>query len=160
MKISQTSINKAIQLFQSMSPEAKLSLADEVAREQPHLLGSIMVLPQMSVSMEKTEVALEGLLIIYLAIKQSGKGVPVITENDLARSMDCLVGEIQFIQELPEAFQGQSVLQSHAIKKEPTLAAFVIAHLGHDALSDDGPEHDKYMVMSLMNIVRSIAVCT
>ncbi len=158
LKISQTHLNKAIQIFQTMSLEAKQSLSDEVAHEQPHLLGSILVLPQMSVSMENTQFALEGLLIIYLALRQSGKKLPVITEDDLSNSMDCLLGEIKFIQDLPEALQDQSLLQSHAIKREPILAAFVLAHLGHEVVSGDGPEQDKYMVLSLMNIVRSIAV--
>ena len=145
-------------MYRSMSNAAKESLADEVASTQPHLLASVIVLPRMSVSMEKTEIALETLLIIYLAFQISERKLPTILESALSRSLDCFVAEVKFSEELPFFLADESMLQSPAIKRQPALMAFALSQLQVHSPDTRGAAHEKYLLLCVFNIVRSISV--
>ena len=141
-----------------MSTAAKETLADEVASTQPHLLASVVVLPRMSVPMEKTEIALETLLIIYLAFQISERKLPTISESALSRSLDCFVAEVKFSEELPSFLADDSILQSPAIKRQPALMAFALSQLQVHSPDTSGAGHEKYLLLCVFNIVRSISV--
>ena len=70
-----------------MDRQWKEQLADEIFRVQPNMLGSILVLPNLGVSMEKVEFALGVLLVCFQAMKDSGLAWPVITEAEQARQL-------------------------------------------------------------------------
>jgi hypothetical protein len=53
-----------------MGPEQKVNLADEIFAQQPNLLASILVLPNMGVDMLTLEVPLHILLVAFQAIAQ------------------------------------------------------------------------------------------
>ena len=63
-----------------MGPEQKVNLADEIFAQQPNLLASILVLPNMGVDMLTLEVPLHILLVAFQAMKLSGHAWPLITE--------------------------------------------------------------------------------
>jgi hypothetical protein len=52
---------KALGAAQAMDSQQKARLADEVFRTQPNLLGSILVLPQLGVSLPKVDFAVDTL---------------------------------------------------------------------------------------------------
>ena len=158
MEITTETLENAIKMYRSMSTAAKESLADEVASTQPNLLGSVIVLPRMSVSMEKTEIALETLLIIYLAFQISELKLPTISESALSRSLDCFVAEVKFSEELPSFLADDSILQSPAIKRQPALMAFALSQLQVHSSDTSGATHEKYLLLCVFNIVRSISV--
>ena len=158
MEITTETLQNAIKMYRSMSNPAKESLADEVASTQPHLLASVIVLPRMSVSMEKTEIALETLLIIYLTFQISDRKLPAISESALSRSLDCFVADVKFSEELPSFLADDSILQSPAIKRQPALMAFALSQLEAFSSRTRGPASEKYLMLCVFNIVRSISV--
>jgi hypothetical protein len=66
---------------QRMSLAQKVALTDEIFKEQPTLLASILVLPRMGVAMEQLDVAIHVLLVTFQAMKRSGHQWPIVTED-------------------------------------------------------------------------------
>ena len=74
-------IVQAQRAVQRMSLEQKVALTDEIFKEQPTLLASILVLPRMGVAMAQLDVAIHVLLVTFQAMKLSGHQWPVVTED-------------------------------------------------------------------------------
>jgi hypothetical protein len=64
-RISLEAIARAIRAVEAMNLRQKEALTDEIFLAQPHMLGSVLVLPKLGVSMEKTEFAIELLLLCF-----------------------------------------------------------------------------------------------
>ena len=61
-----------------LSMAQKVALTDEIFKEQPTLLASILVLPRMGVAMAQVDVAIHVLLVAFQAMKRSGHPWPVV----------------------------------------------------------------------------------
>ena len=73
-RITTPAIAQAHLGVQRMSLAQKVALPDEIFKEQPTLLASILVLPRMGVAMAQLDVAIHVLLVAFQAMKRSGHG--------------------------------------------------------------------------------------
>src|ERR1035437_6412005 len=110
-RISPQALAGAIQKIRAMSISQKEMVADELFRDQPNMLGSVLVQKQMGVSFEKIEFLLEILLICFQAMKESGLTWPLITEDEQEKQLTRYVATVKFGDDL------SAPLQEHAMKQ-------------------------------------------
>jgi len=126
-RISADAMVKALGAAQAMDSQQKARLADEVFRTQPNLLGSILVLPQLGVSLPKVDFAVDILLVCFLAMKASGLTWPVISEDDQDRQLQPFVAISRFGDDLNDNLRARSMQQYITDHPEKNLLAYVTA---------------------------------
>lgn len=156
-RISQNALVSAIKALQGMDMQQKALLADEIFREQPNLLGSVLVLPQLGVSMQKVEFALEILFVCFKAMKASGLVWPIISEDDLDRQSRRFTAIIQFTDELNEQLRDDSMQQYLASHPEKELLAYVQSESANWSARIVPEETDKYVMLAALNMVNCFA---
>jgi hypothetical protein len=152
-----------IHLVHATSEFARMDLAqqerlgDELHERQPNLLASVLVLRNMGASYAQLEIALHALFVTWLAMKHSGRSWPVVTEAVQETCLQRLSGRIRFI----EGLKGKSVqraLQDQIdTHREQVLLAFVIGHLGDAGLLSIRTDAEKFIVLSVLNLVECVA---
>lgn len=140
-----------------MGPEQKVNLADEIFAQQPNLLASILVLPNMGVDMLTLEVPLHILLVAFQAMKLSGHAWPLITEDVQDRCMQRLTARMRFNEGLPEHLADQMVQQFYDEHRERYLLAFVYGYLGEHDLMQVRTDAEKYLMLASLNLVECLA---
>jgi len=156
-RISQDALVNAIRALQTMDMRRKALLADEIFREQPNLLASVLVLRQLGVSLQKIDFALEMLFVCFKAMKASGLVWPIVTEDDLDRQSRRFTAVVQFADDLNERLRDESMRQYLASHPEKLLLAYVqsesVKWLGRIVPE----ETDKYVMSATWNMVNCIA---
>jgi hypothetical protein len=142
---------------QRMSLAQKVALTDEIFKEQPTLLASILVLPRMGVAMEQLDVAIHVLLVAFQAMKRSGHQWPVVTEDIQEGCLQRLTARARFNEGLPPELVAQIVQQFCDEHAERYLLAFVYGYLGDHDLWAVRTEAEKYLVLATLNLVECIA---
>ena len=156
-RISQSALVKAIKAMQSMDMQQKALLADEIFREQPNLLGSVLVLPQLGVSLQKVEFALEILFVCFKAMKASGLVWPIISDDDLDRQSRRFNAIIHFAGDLNERLREDSMQQYIASHPEKDLLAYVQSESAKWSARIEPEEIDKYVMLAAWNLVNCLA---
>lgn len=156
-RISQNALVSAIRALQTMDMQQKALLADEIFREQPNLLGSVLVLPQLGVSMQKVEFALEILFVCFKAMKASGWVWPIISEDDPDRQSRRFTTIIQFADDLNERLRDDSMQQYLASHPEKELLAYVQSESANWSARIVPEETDKYVILAALNMVNCLA---
>lgn len=156
-RISQSALVIAIKALQSMDMQQKALLADEIFREQPNLLGSVMVLPQLGVSLQKIEFALEILFVCFKAMKASGLAWPIISEDDMDRQSRRFTAIIHFAGDLNERLREDSMQQYIASHPEKELLAYVQSESAKWSARIVPEETDKYVMLAVWNMVNCLA---
>ncbi len=156
-RISQNALVSAIKALQTMDMQQKALLADEIFREQPNLLGSVLVLPQLGVSLQKIEFALEILFVCFKAMKASGWVWPIISEDDLDRQSRRFTAIIQFADDLNEHLREDSMQQYIASHPEKELLAYVQSESAKWSVRIVPEEADKYVMLAVWNMVNCLA---
>ena len=156
-RISQNALVSAIKALQTMDMQQKALLADEIFREQPNLLGSVLVLPRLGVSMQKTEFALDILFVCFKAMKASCLVWPIISEDDLDRQSRRFTAIIQFAGDLNERLREDSIQQYIASHSEKELLAYVQSQCANWSASIVPEETDKYVTLAAWNMVNCLA---
>jgi hypothetical protein len=140
-----------------MGPAQKVHLADEIFAQQPNLLASILVLPNMGVDMLTLEVPLHILLVAFQAMKLSGHTWPLISEDVQDRCLQRLTARARFNEGLPEHLADQMVQQFCNEHRERYLLAFVYGYLGDHDLMQVRTDAEKYLMLAALNLVECLA---
>lgn len=140
-----------------MSPSQKVRLADEIFAQQPNLLASILVLPNMGVDMLTLEVPLHILFAAFQAMKLSGHTWPLISEDVQDRCLQRLTARARFNEGLPKHLADQMVQQFCDEHRQRHLLAFVYGYLGDHDLMQVRTDAEKYLMLSVLNLVECLA---
>jgi hypothetical protein len=129
-RISLEAMARAMKTVEALNLRQKEPLTDEIFLAQPHMLGSVLVLPKLGVSMEKMEFVIELLLLCFQAMKESGRTWPLITEDD------------------------QEYIENHP---EQNLLACIGARTADWLERIDPEDSDRYVMLAAANLVNCIA---
>ncbi|CAB3723566.1 hypothetical protein LMG22037_04976 [Paraburkholderia phenoliruptrix] len=156
-RISLEAMARAMSAVETMNLRQKEALADEIYRAQPHMLGSVLVLPKLGVSLEKMEFALELLLLCFQAMKESGWTWPLITEDDQELQQRIYVSTVKLGEDLSPPQRDRLMQQYVENHPEQNLQACVLS-MTADWLKRIVPEDsDQYVMLAATNLVNCIA---
>lgn len=156
-RLTQWVVIEADVAVRRMSHDQKVRLADEIHAQQPNMLASILVLPQMGVDMAQLEVALHVLFVTFQAMKLSGHQWPLVTEDIQDGCLQRLTASARFTEGLPQELATKVIEQFHTEHAERYLLAFVYAWLGDNDLMAVRTEAEKYLMLSALNLVECVA---
>jgi hypothetical protein len=155
--ITQAVMVQADRDVRSMSQAQKVSLADEIFAQQPNLLASVLVLPQMGVDMVELEVPLHILLVTFQAMKRSGRAWPVVSEEVQEICLQRLTARARFNEGLLGELADQAVRQFCDEHPERYLLAFVYGYLGDHDLLGVRTDAEKFLMLAALNLVECVA---
>lgn len=158
-RISSKILTKAIHIIQSMDLNKKGLLIDDIHKTQPAMLASILVLPTLGVSMQKTEEALNFLLVCFLCMTLSERDWPQITEEIQEKQLQRFIAQICFTDGLNNSLLTHSVQQFIKQHPEKHLLAWVSMQTTQRLSADVMDESDKHIFLSTWNLVNCIAFC-
>ncbi len=147
----------AIVAVKAMDVRQKEQVCDRIHAEQPNLLASVLALPRLGVSMQTVDVVLNILIVLTLAIDNSGQRLATVTETDQERELQRLVAIVRFSEGLDAAAMGQSIQQTTAYKRESVLLAYVYDTIQRAGLTDVTDEAAKYAILAAINLVNCMA---
>ena len=140
-----------------MSVKEKEGVCDRIYVAQPNLLGSVLALKSFGVDMHTIDVLLNILIVIQLAIEESGQVLATIMEDDQDRELCRFTAAVGFTEGLSPSETGASIRQSVAYKREPFLFAYVFDAIRRADLFEFRDEMAKYPFLAAMNLVNCIA---
>lgn len=105
----------AIVAVKVMDMRQKEQVCDRIHVEQPNLLASVLALPRLGVSMQTVDVVLNILILLTLAIDNSGQRLATVPETDQERELQRLVAIVRFSEGLDAAAMGQSIQQTNRL---------------------------------------------
>ena len=140
-----------------MGLREKESVCDRVYGEQPNLLGSVLAVRAFGVDMATIDILIDILIVLQLAIEESGHVLATVTEADQERELLRFTASIRFAEGLSGDVFAQSFEQTTAYKREPILLAHVVDVLRRGGIADFRGEASKYSFLAAMNLVNCIA---
>jgi hypothetical protein len=117
----------------------------------------VLVLPQLGVSMQKVEFALEILFVCFKAMKASGWVWPIISEDELDLQSRRFSAIIQFADDLNQRLRDVSMQQYLANHPEKELLAYVQSESANWSARIVPEETDKYVMLAALNMVNCLA---
>src|SRR5262249_61541351 len=108
--------------------------------EQPNLLGSVLAQRSLGVSMPTIDVILNILIVLYLAVEESGQVLAIVSEADQERALQRFAAVVRFTKGLGGDALAQSIVQTTAYKRKKFLFAYVVDTLRRASLRDIGDE--------------------
>jgi hypothetical protein len=98
------------------------------------------------------------LFVFYLAMKETGRNWPLITESVQDRCLTRLNGQIRFIEGLTsERRQHQAVVSAMADNSEPWMLAIAFGELKEHGLLGIKTDAEKHLVPADLNLVECVA---
>lgn len=155
--VSEAHLAAAIVAVKAMAVREKEQVCDRIHAEQPNLLASVLALPRLGVSMQTVDVVLNILIVLTLAIDNSGQRLATVTEADQERELQRLVAIVRFSDGLDAAAMAQSIQQTTAYKREGFLLAYVYDAIQRAGLADVKDEPAKFAILAAINLVNCIA---
>jgi hypothetical protein len=161
-RITAENVAAAIRKLKSMSLPQKEELAEEIHRDQPHLLASCVVQPKLGAHINDVEFLLNILLVCYQAMKESGLRWPMISEDEQQRQMQRWIGALDFSEHAQSNGASGSARQQYVDQyPERPLLAFVVNEtnqwLRGSSQRNREAESNKFVIMASMNLVNCIA---
>jgi hypothetical protein len=156
-RISTDILKVATSKVNAMDLRQKELLADEIFREQPNLLGLVLVQHRLGISLEKIDFLLNILLINFQAMKESGLKWSKITEDEIEKQMDRFVAIVNFSKDLGKSLKSKSILQYTKKHPEIYLFAFVQSETENWLKRINPEESDKNIVIAAFTFVNCIA---
>jgi hypothetical protein len=147
----------AIRAAKAMDIKEKELVCDTIYATQPNLLGSVLALRSLGISMETIDIVLNILIVLHLAVAESGQVLAIVSENDLDRELRRYTSSVKFSEGLDAQSFTQSIEQTTAYKKERVLFAYVLNTLMHTGLVAQQDEKAKYPMLAAINLVNCIA---
>lgn len=155
--VSEAHLAAAIVAVKAMDLRQKEQVCDRIHAEQPNLLASVLALPRLGVSMQTVDVVLNILIVLTLAIDNSGQRLTTVAEADQERELQRLVAIVRFSEGLDAAAMGQSIQQTTAYKREGFLLAYVYDAIQRAGLAAVKDEAAKYAILAAINLVNCMA---
>jgi hypothetical protein len=156
-RISSEAMVRAMRTVEAMNLQQKEGLTDEIFLAQPHMLGSVLLLPKLGVSMEKTGFAIELLLLCFQAMKESGRTWPLITEDDQELQQRIYVTTIRLGEDLSPPQQHRLMQQYMRITLSRICWACIGARTADWLERIDPEDSDRYVMLAAANLVNCIA---
>lgn len=147
----------AIRLAASMGIREKETVCDRIYAAQPNLLASVLAQRSLGVTMPNLDVVLNILIVLQLAIEESGQMLAAVSVADQERELRRFTAAVRFTENLAIEAVPLSIKQAIAYKKEKVLLAYVVDALQCAGLSDLQDETSKYPVLTAINLVNCIA---
>ena len=150
---------KAIQQIDTLNLIQKEILVDEIYKNQPNLLASVLVHTRYGAPMEKIDTLLHILLVAYLAAKQAKLNIKQITEEDLEKYMQRYVGHVMFTEGMNDRLKSKAINQWIDEHPEKWLLAYAYDTMLKSQFHIMNKESDKYLIITGVNIVNAVAYC-
>ena len=147
----------AIRAATAMDIKEKERVCDTIYAAQPNLLGSVLVLRSFGISMPTIEIVLDILIVIHLAIVESGQVLATVTEDDLDRELSRYTASVRFSEGLDAASFMRSLEQTTAYRKESLIFAYVLSTLTRSGIATRKEEKAKFPMLAAINLVNCIA---
>jgi hypothetical protein len=154
--ISQNNLIIAIKKAQNLSLKEKKLVCDEIFVEQPNLLASVLAQKNMGGTFEDVDVLLNILIVLYLAVKESGNIIVKITEDDQARELRVLSEIIKFTEGMHKSIIHNSINQCFSIDDDKMLVTYVIGTLKDAKLLENEKDNATYILMAGLNLLNCL----
>ena len=155
--ISEKNIACAIRKANAMDIESKETLCDEIFIDQPNLLASVLVQQQMGNELKEVDVLLNILMVLHMAIKESGNKISKITENEQEYQLKIFSATVKFTENMGNECINESLNQFINDHKERNLLAYVVGKMRGANFFENRKENSKYLIMAGINLVNCIA---
>ena len=155
--ISVAHLATAIRSAAKMGLREKEAVCDRVYAAQPNLLGSVLAVRSFGVDMATIDVLLDILIVLQLAVEESGQVLATVTEADQERELSRFTASVRFAEGLSRKAFAQSFKQTTAYKREPFLLAHVVDVLKRSGIAGFRDEASKYSFLAAMNLVNCVA---
>ena len=155
--ISIAQLAAAIRAAAKMGLREKEAVCDRVYAAQPNLLGSVLTVRSFGVEMSAIDVLLDILIVLQLAVEESGQVLGMVTEDDQERELRRFTASIRFSEGLSRDAFAQSFKQTTTYKREPYLLAHVVDVLQLSGIAASRDEESKYPFLVAVNLVNCIA---
>ena len=156
-KVSKKNLANALRKVKSLNIKDKELICDEIYKEQPNLLGSVIVQQRLGNSLEDVDVLLEILIVLHLSLKEAGIKISKIPEQEQEYQLRLLKDTILFSEGLGGHLIKSSVGQYVSNHKEPILLAYVIGAMRDAGFFEKKEEVSKYLIQAGLNLVVCIA---
>ncbi len=157
VEISDKQIVHAISKVDQMDLKNKELVCDEIFIKQPNLLASVLVLQQMGNTLKEVDVLLNVLIVLYLALKESGANISKVSEQDQAHQLRLLTASVKFSEDMDSNSVVNSVNQYISSQQQKYLMAYVTGVMKEAGFYNKQHEASKYLIMSGLNLVSCIA---
>ncbi len=147
----------AIKLAAPMGVKDKETVCDRIYAAQPNLLASVLAQRALDVTMPTIDVVLNILIVLQLAVEESGQTLATVAEADQERELERFTAAVRFTEGLTGDAVTQSFKQTTAYKREKFLLAYVVGKLQCNGLLNLRDERSKYPVLTAINLVNCIA---
>jgi hypothetical protein len=111
----------------------------------------------LGVSMPTIDILLNILIVLYLAIEESGQVLAIVSEADQERELQRFTAAIRFTEGLGSDELAQSIKQTTPYRREKFLFAYVVDILQRTGLTDLRNETSKYPILVAINLINCIA---
>ena len=155
--VSAADLAAAITAAASMGVREKERVCDRIYAAQPNLLGSVLAQRSLGVSMPTIDILLNILIVLYLAIEESGQVLAIVSEADQERELRRFTAAIRCTEGLGSDALAQSIEQTTAYRREKFLFAYVVNILQRTGLTHLPNETSKYPILVAINLVNCIA---
>jgi hypothetical protein len=155
--ISEINLIRAIDKAQKLDIKDKELICDEIFIEQPNLLASVLVQQQMGNKLEEIDVLLDILIVLHLAVEESGKRIQKVSEEDQEHQLKVLSATIRFSEGMNNSLVQSSINQYIANHNEKLLLAYVLGAMKDAKFFENNKENSKYLIMAGVNLVNCIA---
>ncbi|MFK5892527.1 MAG: hypothetical protein QM504_04835 [Pseudomonadota bacterium] len=155
--ISEANIVSAVRTISAMDTKKKEILCDEIFVEQPNLLASVLVQQQMGNELQEIDVLLNVLMVLYIAIKESGHKISKITENEQEHQMKLFSATVKSTEGMKDIFIETSLNKFIEDHKESNLLSYVVGEMRSANFFKNRKESSKYLIMAGINLASCIA---
>jgi hypothetical protein len=156
-KVSNKNLASALRKVCLLNIKDKELICDEIFKEQPNLLGSVIVQQRLGNSLEDIDVLLEILIVLHFSLKEAGIRISKISEREQEHQLRILKETILFSEGLGQHLLKSSVDQYVSNHKEPILLAYVINAMQDAGFFERKEENLKYLIQAGVNLVACIA---
>ncbi|NRB23699.1 hypothetical protein [Shewanella sp.] len=155
--LSSETLVDAIKSTQNMNLKEKELICDELFREQPNLLASILVQQQMGNTAEEVDVLLNILIVLHMAVKGAGVKISMVTELQQQDQLSKLTASIAFSSGMDSQSVNSSITQYISNHKESILLVFVTDSMKRAGFFEKTKECSKYLIFAGVNLVNCLS---
>lgn len=156
-RFTQDIMARAIRDVKSMGFPEQEQLIDDIYREQPNMLASVLALQSSGVSFPDMDIVLNILMVCFTAMKYSGDNWPQLTKDEQERHMTRYRAQMDVTSDLVPEQKIQAMTQYVMSHNEPVLLAYVSAEISSWLARKPLSEEGKYVILCAGNIVNCIA---
>ena len=113
----------------------------------------MLAVRSFGVGMATIDVLLDILIVLQLAVEESGQVLATVTEADQKRELRRFTASVRFAEGLSGNALIQSIKQTTAYKREPFLLAHVVDVLKRSGIANKASTYPFLVAMNLVNCV-------